>query len=91
MLRRERMKREAEGALTQSGLTLDEQRRALYHTRYVEERRKLELGLRQELQQRRQQELPPMIDRLRREFEPQQMRPSASGTSTPNVSPIKHR
>src|SRR5437773_12135574 len=44
--RREQIRREAEAALRESNLSLDPQRRDLFESRYMQERRKMEQGLR---------------------------------------------
>lgn len=87
-MRRERARREAEAALRQSGLELEAERRAQYERRYIEERRRIEQVLRQEIEERRQREMEPVVERLKKEFG---QTPSASraGTSSPSVSPSK--
>ncbi|MFN2475393.1 MAG: hypothetical protein ABR526_03510 [Chthoniobacterales bacterium] len=81
--RRERMQREADAALRQSGLDLEAERRQQYEQRYLQERRRIEQELRQEIEQRRQRELAPVVERLKREFEPQK------NSATPALSPSK--
>ncbi|MDQ6654251.1 MAG: hypothetical protein M3Y80_00360 [Verrucomicrobiota bacterium] len=75
-LRQERIRREAEVALRESGLQLENEKRQQYELRYMQERRRVEQELRRELQDRRQRELAPVVEQLKREFAPQQ--PSAS-------------
>jgi hypothetical protein len=70
-VRRERIRREAEAALRNSGLQLEAEKRAAYEKRYLEERRRIDRQLRQELRERRQRELAPVVERLKREFTPQ--------------------
>ena len=67
-LRQERLRREAEEALRTSGLELEAERRRQYELRYIEERRRVERALRQELAEKRQRELAPVVERLKKEF-----------------------
>ncbi len=83
-LHREQLKREAEKALREAGLRLDQQKRDLFEERYLQERRRIERDLRQEVETKRQQELPVLQERLKKEFlEPS---PEARSASTPAVS-----
>ena len=84
--RQQRLKREAEDALRQSGLQLEAERRAIYERRYIEERRRVEQALRQELREKRQRELAPVVERLKTEFS-QPQRSASPGSNTPSVSP----
>lgn len=81
-MRRERMQREADAALRQSGLELEAGRREQYERRYLQERRRIEQTLRQELEERRQRELAPVVEQLKKEFTEQRKSPSAA----PSVS-----
>src|SRR5207247_8510192 len=56
-LRRQTIKRETDAALRQSGLSLTPQERAQFESRYVQERRKVEQTLRQQIEAERQKEL----------------------------------
>ena len=84
-LRRERIRRETEAALHDSGLLLDPEGRNLFESRYIQERRKIEQGLRHQIETERQQQLPALIQQLKKEFQP----PQSSGTTTakPTESP----
>ena len=82
-MRRERARREADAALRQSGLELEAERRAQYERRYLQERRRIEQSLREELEQKRQRELAPVVERLKKEFTDKSNSPSAS---SPNSS-----
>jgi hypothetical protein len=84
-LRRERIKQEAGAALRDSGLRLDPEKRALFESRYMQERTKIEHLMREELEAKRHQQLPALIERLKKEFQPQQSNTAA--TATPSVSP----
>ena len=61
---------QAERAMTESNLRLDDQGRGRYLKRYVQERRRLERELRQAAAAERARRLPEIHERLRREFEP---------------------
>ncbi len=84
-LRRERIKRETETALHDSGLRLDQEKRALFESRYMQERRKMEQSLRQQIETERRQQLPTLIQQLRNEFQRQQ--PSSSPAPKPAEPP----
>ena len=84
-LRRERIRRETEAALHDSGLRLDQEKRALFESRYMQERRKMEQLLRKQIETERQQQLPTLIQQLRNEFQRQQ--PSSSPAAKPAESP----
>jgi hypothetical protein len=84
-LRRERIKHETEAALRDSGLLLDPEKRGLFESRYMQERRKIEQSLRQQIEAERQQQLPALIQQLKKEFQSQQ--PNGSDTARPRESP----
>jgi hypothetical protein len=81
-VRREHMKREAEAAMRQLDLRLDQKARAQFEERYLQERRRIERELRQEVEAKRQRELPQLNERLKGEFQPRQASPSASVSPT---------
>jgi hypothetical protein len=76
-LRRAQIQRETDAALRNSGLSLDQQKRAQFESRYMQERRRMEQTL-------RQQQLPALIQQLKREF---QLEPTGSATAKPAESP----
>jgi len=84
-MRREQIQRETEAALRDSGLRLAPDERGLFESRYMQERRKMEQTLRQQIETERQQQLPALIQQLKREFQPQQ--PNSSTTVKPTQSP----
>ena len=84
-LRRETIKRETEAALRDSGLHLNPQERARFESRYVQERRKVEQSLRQQIETERQKELPALIQQLKKEFQIDQ--PAKSPVTKPAASP----
>jgi hypothetical protein len=82
--RRERMKQEIEEAITQSGLQLDEERRAAFVSRYMQERRKIEEALHKEFEEKRKPLLAEMMQRLKAEFSTNASpAPSPSAVQTP--------
>jgi hypothetical protein len=83
-LRQQQIKRETEAALRDSGLRLDQQKRNLFESRYMQERRRMERTLRQQIENERQQQLPALIQQLKREF---QLEPSDGATAKPVDSP----
>lgn len=76
---RAQVSKEVDAALRASGLHLEGERRAQFEQRYLQERRRIEHSLRQEIESQRQQQLPAMQDRLKKEF---QETSSASAGST---------
>jgi hypothetical protein len=83
-LRRETIKRETEAAIRESGLRLSPQERAQFESRYVQERRKVEQSLRQQIDAERQKELPALIQQLKKEFQIDQ--PARSPATKPAQS-----
>src|SRR4051794_38144937 len=53
LMRRQRIQREADAALKQSGLQLEAEKREAYQRRYLQERRRVEQSLRQDMEDRR--------------------------------------
>jgi hypothetical protein len=84
-VRRETIKRETDAALRDSGLRLSPQERAQFESRYVQERRKVEQTLRQQIETERQKELPALIQQLKKEFQIDQ--PGRSPAVKPPESP----
>jgi hypothetical protein len=80
---RAHLKTEADTALRQSGLKLDDKQRAEFEQRYVQERRKLEQALHREFESKRQEVLPQLNERLKKEFQSHQNSASPAGSSTP--------
>jgi hypothetical protein len=72
-----------DNVLRESGLRLEGEKRALFEQRYMQERRHIEHALRQEIDAKRQQELPVLKERLKKEFQEPSAGPS---TSAPAVS-----
>jgi hypothetical protein len=88
-LRRETIKRETDAALRESGLHLNPQERAQFESRYVQERRKVEQALRQQIEAERQKELPELIRQLKKEFQIDQ--PARSPGTKPAQSPNSNK
>ena len=88
--RQQRLKREAEAAIRESGLQLEAERRQEYEQRYMQERKRIEQELRRELREKRERELAPVVERLKREFtrEGGSTSPSPAG-SVQSASPSK--
>jgi hypothetical protein len=81
---RARVQREVDAALRDTGLRLDSEKRTQFEQRYLQERRRIEHSLREEVDSKRQQELPALQERLKREF--QEPSPGAGSTSAPTGS-----
>jgi len=88
--RRQQIRRESEEALAKAGLQLEAEKREAWERQYLEERRRIERALRQELEEKRQRELGPVLERLKREFSQSQGAgsPGLSGSTT-SPSPKK--
>jgi len=80
---RARVKLEVDAALRDSGLRLEGEKREQFEQRYLQERRRIEHELRQETEAKRQQQLPALQERLKKEF--QEPSPITS-TSAPTAS-----
>ncbi len=78
-----RLQREADAALQQSGLQLEAEKREAYERRYIQERRRIERAIRLELEEKRQKELAPVQEQLKKEFG---NGPSAAPATSPSVS-----
>src|SRR6266496_3870534 len=60
-LRREKIQRETEAALSESGLRLNPQERAQFESRYMQQRRKVEQAFPHQTHAARQKEMPTLI------------------------------
>src|SRR5437867_11871107 len=88
-LRRETIKRETEAALRDSGLHLNPQERAQFESRYMQERRKVEQSLRQQIEAERQKELQALIQQLKKEFQIDQPARSPATKPAESANPKK--
>src|SRR4029077_8488831 len=84
-MRRQIMTRDADSAVRDSGLQLNPQERARFESRYIQERRKVEQSLRQQIQTERQKEIPALIQQLRKEFQIEE--PGKGPVTKPAASP----
>ena len=83
-IRRERLQREADAAMREMGLQLEAEKRAQFEQRYLEERRRIDRALREELREKRRRELAPVVERLKKEFsDGQRASPTGSASSSP--------
>lgn len=89
IVRQERLKRDAEAAVRDSGLQMESEKRAQFEQRYVEERKRIEQQLRRELREKRKREMEPMVVRLKKEFAQPSSAPSADAKTTASPSPAK--
>ncbi len=88
--RQMRLKREAEAAMRESGLQLEAERRAMFERRYIEERRRIDQELRRELREKRQRELAPVVEKLKKEIGEQQGNGgNGKSSGSPSSSPKK--
>ncbi len=85
--RRQRMVEEMEGALRESGLHLDNDRREVFMLRYGQERRKLERDLQAKIAAERARRTPEIIERLKKEFGSASAPPPAPTPAAPASSP----
>src|SRR5215217_5965128 len=84
-MRRQILTHDADAAVRDSGLQLNSQERARFESRYIQERRKVEQSLRQQVETERQKEIPALIQQLRKEFQLDE--PGKSPMTKPAVSP----
>jgi hypothetical protein len=84
MIYRQHVKNEVDAALRASGLRLEGEKREQFEQRYLQERRRMEHQLRQETDAKRQQELPALQERLKKEF--QERSASTTSTAAPSAS-----
>ena len=84
-VRRQIITRDADAAVRDSGLQLNPQERAKFESRYIQERRKVEETLRQQIETERQKEIPALIQQLRKEFQLDE--PNKGPASKPAPSP----
>ena len=88
-LLRATVKRETDAALRESGVNLNPQERAQFESRYMQERRKVEQTLRQEVEAERQKELPALIQQLKKEFQIDQPTRNPPPRPADSVNPKK--
>jgi hypothetical protein len=88
-MRRQIITREADAAVRDSGLQLNAQERAQFQSRYIQERRKVEQALRQQIEAERQKEIPALIQQLKKEFQIDQ--PGKGAVTKPAGSPNSGR
>jgi len=81
----QRVQREVDAALRDTGLRLEGEKRTQFEQRYLQERRRIERSLQQEIDSKRQQQLPALQERLKKEFQ----EPSPGSISAPASSPKK--
>lgn len=82
--RRQKMLKEIDEAIKQSGLQLDEQTRAAYAARYAEERRAIEEKVQKEMEEKRRPLIQDLINRLKKEFQGKSSQPSPASTAAPS-------
>jgi hypothetical protein len=88
-LYRAQVSKEVDAALRESGLHLENEKRALFEQRYLQERRRMEHSLRQEIESQRQQQLPALQERLKKEFGQPSPQISSSTVPANSASPKK--
>jgi hypothetical protein len=65
---RHKMREEVETAIKESGLNMNDEQKKQFTERYIEERRKLEEDLRQQMDEVRRPKVRALVERLRQEF-----------------------
>ena len=86
---RAQVSREVDSALRASGLHLEGEKRAQFEQRYLQERRRIEHSLRQEVETKRQEQLPALQDRLKKEFQESSSSPGSTSAPANSASPKK--
>jgi hypothetical protein len=87
-LYRAQVSRDVDAALRASGLHLEGEKRVQFEQRYLQERRRIEHSLRQEVETKRQQQLPALQDRLKKEFQ-ESSSPTSTSAPANSASPKK--
>jgi hypothetical protein len=78
------------GCDSRLGLQLEAERRAQFEQRYIEERRRIDQELRRELREKRQRELAPVVEKLKKELSDKPgSGSSGSSSGSPSGSPKK--
>jgi hypothetical protein len=80
--RMQRMHKEIDDAIKDSGLTLDDNQRKEFAKRYLQERRKIEHQIMQEMEKLRRPMIKEMVDKLAKEFS-KKPSPSPSPSAIP--------
>jgi hypothetical protein len=88
-LYRAQVSKEVDAALRASGLHLEGEKRVQFEQRYLQERRRIEHSLRQEIETQRQQQLPALQDRLKKEFQETSSPTGSTSAPTNSASPKK--
>jgi len=86
---RAQVNQEVDTALRDSGLHLEGEKRTQFEQRYLQERRRIEHSLRQEIESKRQQQLPEIQERLKKEFTEPSPQGSSSAAPASSGSPKK--
>ena len=86
-VRRQQMKSEAETVLRDSGIRVDPNARDQFESRYLQERKRIERDLRQEVEAKRQQQLNELRERLKTEFQS----PVPNASNAPGGGSAKQR
>ena len=86
---RERVKREIDAAIRDSGLRLEGEKREQFEQRYLQERRRIEHAIHQETEAKRQQELPALQEKLKKEFQESSSPATSPSAATSSSSPKK--
>lgn len=81
--RRKQISDEIDAAVTQSGLQLEGERRARFAKRYAEERRRVEMQLRRESEEKRKPLVQDIIGRLTAEFSEGALTPAPAAAINP--------
>lgn len=84
--RGELIKAEIDKTIRDSGLRLTPDQREVYALRYMQERRKLEKALRDQMGSERARRLPGIVEQLKKEFATPAPPPSQTAAPTPPVS-----
>jgi len=91
-IHQQQLQKEAETALHQSGLRLDQNARDQFEARYLQERRRVERELHEQFEAKRDQALPQLNERLKNEFQSRQSStPAAKSSPAPAASTTPNR
>ncbi|MGC3990753.1 MAG: hypothetical protein QM796_13950 [Chthoniobacteraceae bacterium] len=85
--RQDRIKQEIDHAIKQSGLSLDPDQQKAFGKRYFDERRKIEMSIRRQMDDQRNAMTTDLIKRLHDEFVNKQASPSPSPVAASSTTP----
>lgn len=85
--RQKKLRKGVDDALAANGLKLDEDQRKKFADIYLRERRKLEEDLRKEMEKRRQELLPTLVQKVTEQYQKEAATPPVEASPSPATTP----